>query len=183
MLVNPSPYSFSLSLSLSVSLWLCLCLWLSPSGSGSGSPSLSPFFQCPDRFLRGLEAGIVNCQISCPALIPLSKSLSNIKSCEIGGRFLIILITAFLSLLKRARRNRFRSGNYACGPVLGSRSALERAPVTDGRHRGGLLPGGGPRTGDASREEMKLSHPRLGIRFLNAHQNQLQINLLLLRPP
>lgn len=86
--------------------------------------SLSPF-QCPNRFLRGLETGIVNCQISCLALIPLSKILSNIKSCEIGGRFLIILITAFFSLLKRARRNRFRSGNYPCSPVPGSRSALE----------------------------------------------------------
>lgn len=86
--------------------------------------SLSPF-QCPDRFLEGLETGIVNCQISCLALIPLSKILSNIKSCEIGGRFLIILITAFFSLLKRARRNRFRSGNYPCSPVPGSGSALE----------------------------------------------------------
>lgn len=114
----------------------------------------SCLFQCPDKFLRGLEAGIVNCQISYPALIPLSKILSNIKSCEIGGRFLIILITAFLSLLKRARRNRFRSGNYPCGPVPDSRSALEPVPATDGRHQGGLLLVGAPRTGDASWEGM-----------------------------
>ena len=141
----------------------------------------SCLFQCSDKFLRGLEAGIVNCQISYPALIPLSKILSNIKSCEIGGRFLIILITAFLSLLKRARRNRFRSGNYPCGPVPDSRSALGPVPATDGGHQGGLLLGGGPRTGDASWEEIKLSHPRLGIRFPNVHQNQLKkINLLLL---
>ena len=96
----------------------------------------SCLFQCPDKFLRGLEAWIVNCQISYPALIPLSKILSNIKSCEIGGRFLIILITAFLSLLKRARRNRFRSGNYPCGLVPDSRSALGPVPATDGGHQG-----------------------------------------------
>lgn len=120
-------------------------------------------FQCPDRLLRGLEARIVNCQVSCLALIPLSEILSNIKSCEIGGRFLIILITAFLSLLKRAQRNRFRSGNYPC--------SLFQAP---GQHwsasdrwqaLGKPPPRWGHRTGDASWEEIKLSHPRLGIGF------------------
>lgn len=84
--------------------------------------------------------------------LSLSKILSNIKSCEIGGRFLIILITAFLSLLKRARRNRFRSGNYPGGPVPGSRSA--RSASDRWRAVGRAPPSGGHRTGEASWEEV-----------------------------
>ena len=168
------PSSYPLILSLSLCFCLCVSLCLSVSLSLWLSFSLSPF-QCPDRFLRGLEAGIVNCQISCLVLIPLSKILSNIKSCEIGGRFLIILITAFFSLLTRARRNRFRSGNYPCSPVPGSRSALERQRQMAGTGEGSSQVGAPSRRCLVGRRKAKS--PQVRHRVLNCAPKSIENRL------